>query len=143
MTLTGEPTRGLVAAVTPRLLDVVLDNLVANAISHAGRGRRIVDRARAASPAPSSCGCRTPAPASRAEHVAARVRAVLPGRGRPLGPGTGLGLAIVKHIAEEYGGRATVESRAGRGTTDHRRAAGPRAAVRSRERPALSSGSNR
>ena len=34
------------------------------------------------------------------------------------GPGTGLGLAIVKHIAEEYGGRATVESRRGRGTHD-------------------------
>ena len=37
-------------------------------------------------------------------------------RSRKLG-GTGLGLAIVKHIAQSHGGRATVESAVGQGST--------------------------
>ena len=41
MTITSQTTRGLVAAVLPRLLDVVLDNLVANAITHAGPGTTV------------------------------------------------------------------------------------------------------
>lgn len=38
------------------------------------------------------------------------------GRSRETG-GTGLGLAIVRHVAENHGGRATIESELGRGTT--------------------------
>ena len=38
------------------------------------------------------------------------------GRSRETG-GTGLGLAIVRHVAENHGGRASIESELGRGTT--------------------------
>ncbi|MBW2367844.1 MAG: two-component sensor histidine kinase, partial [Deltaproteobacteria bacterium] len=37
-------------------------------------------------------------------------------RSRKLG-GTGLGLAIVKHIAQTHGGRVTVDSSHGKGST--------------------------
>ena len=88
MTIRPQTTRGLVAAVLPRLLDVVLDNLVANAITHAGHGTTVRVGARGLAGAVElwvqdtgrrdSSGARRP-----------RVRAVLPGRGRPLRPGHG------------------------------------------------------
>ena len=44
--LSGEATRGLLASIAPPLLDVVLDNLVANSIRHAGAGAAVRVRAR-------------------------------------------------------------------------------------------------
>jgi two-component system phosphate regulon sensor histidine kinase PhoR len=116
MSLDAQANRGLVAAVPPRLVDAVLDNLVENAIRHAGEGQRVELRVRGLSGAVElvvhDTGGRIPP-----EHlgrVFERFHRVEDARS---GPGTGLGLAIVKHIAEEYGGRATAESSPSAGTT--------------------------
>jgi two-component system, OmpR family, phosphate regulon sensor histidine kinase PhoR len=116
MTLEAQANRGLVVAVPPRLVEAVLDNLVENAIRHAGAGERIEVRVRGLSGAVElvvhDTGGRIPP-----EHlgrVFERFHRVEDARS---GPGTGLGLAIVKHIAEEYGGRATAESSPAAGTT--------------------------
>ena len=116
MSLTTAVNRGLVVAVPPRLVDAVLDNLVENAIRHAGAGEGVAVRARGLSGSVElvvhDTGGRIPP-----EHlgrVFERFHRVADARS---GPGTGLGLAIVKHIAEEYGGRATAESSPAAGTT--------------------------
>jgi signal transduction histidine kinase len=115
MSLGTAVTRGLVAAVAPRLVDAVLDNLVENAIRHAGAGEAIVVRARGLSGAVEivvhDTGGRIPP--DHLSKVFERFYRVEDARS---GPGTGLGLAIVKHIAEEYGGRATAESAPATGT---------------------------
>jgi signal transduction histidine kinase len=115
MELGGEATRGLVVAVSSRLLDVVLDNLVANAIRHAGPGTRVDIRARGLAGVVEVVVQDTGVgiPAEHIDHVFERFYRVEHARSTP---GTGLGLAIVKHIAEEYGGRATAESVPGAGT---------------------------
>jgi two-component system, OmpR family, phosphate regulon sensor histidine kinase PhoR len=116
MPLEAQANRGLVVAVPPRLVEAVLDNLVENAIRHAGAGERIEVRVRGLSGAVElvvhDTGGRIPP-----EHlgrVFERFHRVEDARS---GPGTGLGLAIVKHIAEEYGGRAMAESTPAAGTT--------------------------
>jgi signal transduction histidine kinase len=116
MSLEAQVNRGLVVAVPPRLVEAVLDNLVENAIRHAGAGERIEVRVRGLSGAVElvvhDTGGRIPP-----EHlgrVFERFHRVEDARSSP---GTGLGLAIVKHIAEEYGGRATAESSPSAGTT--------------------------
>jgi signal transduction histidine kinase len=116
MSLQAQANRGLMVAVPPRLVEAVLDNLVENAIRHAGAGERIEVRVRGLSGAVElvvhDTGGRIPP-----EHlgrVFERFHRVEDARS---GPGTGLGLAIVKHIAEEYGGRATAESSPSVGTS--------------------------
>jgi signal transduction histidine kinase len=115
MSLGTAVTRGLVAAVAPRLVDAVLDNLVENAIHHAGEGEAIVVRARGLSGAVEivvhDTGGRIPP-----EHLSRVFERFYRIEDARSGPGTGLGLAIVKHIAEEYGGRATADSNPGAGT---------------------------
>jgi signal transduction histidine kinase len=98
------------------MLDAVLDNLVENAVRHAGSGERIEVRARGLSGAVEivvhDTGGRIPS--AHLGRIFERFHRVEDARS---GPGTGLGLAIVKHIAEEYGGRATAESSPETGTT--------------------------
>ena len=116
MTITSQTTRGLVAAVLPRLLDVVLDNLVANAITHAGAGTTVSVGARGLAGAV-ELSVQDTGGGIPPEHVARVFERFYRVEGARSGPGTGLGLAIVKHIAEEYGGRASIESVPGDGTT--------------------------
>jgi len=116
MPLSAQANRGLVVAVPPRLVEAVLDNLVENAIRHAGEGESIDVRVRGLSGAVElvvhDTGGRIPP--DHLGRVFERFHRVEDARS---GPGTGLGLAIVKHIAEEYGGRATAESSPTSGTT--------------------------
>jgi signal transduction histidine kinase len=116
MSLGAQANRGLVVAVPARLVDAVLDNLVENAIRHAGQGERIELRVRGLSGAVElvvhDSGGRIPP-----EHIGRVFERFHRVENARSGPGTGLGLAIVKHIAEEYGGRATAESSPAAGTT--------------------------
>jgi signal transduction histidine kinase len=116
MTLEGHAAGGLAAGVPRRLVDVVLDNLVGNALRHAGEGASVEVRAGEADGAVELVVVDTGAgiPAEHVSRVFERFHRV---EGSRTGPGTGLGLAIVKHIAEAHGGRALMESVEGEGTT--------------------------
>jgi two-component system phosphate regulon sensor histidine kinase PhoR len=132
VTLAGDSTGGLVAAIAPPLVDVILDNLVGNAIRHAGPEAAVQISARgltgAVEIAVSDTGLGI-AP----EHLPHVFERFYRGEGSRTGPGTGLGLAIVKHVAEAHGGRAEIESVQGRGTTVRVVLATPAAARRDAE----------
>jgi signal transduction histidine kinase len=112
MQLHAQANRGLVVAVPPRLVEAVLDNLVENAIRHAGEGESIEVRVRGLSGAVElvvhDTGGRIPP--DHLGRVFERFHRVEDARS---GPGTGLGLAIVKHIVGQAGG--VVEARGGKG----------------------------
>jgi signal transduction histidine kinase len=117
MALTGSAAPGIAAGVPRRLVDVVLDNLIGNALRHAGEGASVdVQAGEAPGGAVELVIADTGAgiPADHLSRVFERFHRV---EGSRAGPGTGLGLAIVKHIAESHGGRAVIESIEGRGTT--------------------------
>jgi two-component system, OmpR family, phosphate regulon sensor histidine kinase PhoR len=107
---------GVTTIIPRRLLDVVLDNLVENAIRHAGSGARVDVRARGLAGAVELEVADTGSgiPAEHLGRVFERFHRV---EGSRTGPGTGLGLAIVKHIAEARRGRVAIESAEGAGTT--------------------------
>ena len=109
---------GFQATVDVQALRQILQNLFDNALRHTPEGgtitvtaRRVGDEAEIAV-ADSGSGI----PAVHVERVFERFYRVDPGRSREEG-GTGLGLAIVKHLVESHGGRVTLESAVGRGTT--------------------------
>ncbi len=100
----------------------VLINLVDNAIKYSTEGGRVVVRARSGelggapavvlSVADTGVGI----PSQDLPRLTERFFRVDKARSRELG-GTGLGLAIVKHIVQAHGGRLTIESALGQGTT--------------------------
>jgi len=114
--LSGEATRGLLASIAPPLLDVVLDNLVANSIRHAGAGAAVRVRARGLSGAV-ELEVNDDGAGIDPEHLPHVFERFYRVEGSRSGPGTGLGLAIVKHVAEAHNGRAEIESGLGSGTT--------------------------
>jgi signal transduction histidine kinase len=102
-----------------RLLREAVANYLTNAIKYARSGGTIVVRATSTGPffriEVSDDG---PGISESDQDALFREFARLkPGRGQPSVPGTGLGLSIVRRIAEAHGGRAGVESGAGRGST--------------------------
>jgi two-component system sensor histidine kinase SenX3 len=133
--LTGAATRGIVTSAPQRLVDVVLDNLVENAIRHAGNGATVDVSGRglagAVELAVSDTGVGIPH-----EHLSRVFERFYRVEGSRTGRGTGLGLAIVKHIAEAHGGRATIESRREGGTTVRVVLPAPAAARRAAENEA-------
>jgi two-component system phosphate regulon sensor histidine kinase PhoR len=106
------------ANVDARMIEQAVANLLDNAIKFSERGsvveieaeedgteRRIHVRDRGCGIAP-----------QHLDRIFERFYRVDKGRSRNLG-GTGLGLAIVKHIAQAHGGRVTVQSAPGQGST--------------------------
>ncbi len=109
---------GLEARVNPALLEQALLNLVDNAIKYSPeQGKIRIEANRAAdgieiSVQDHGCGIA----AKHLERIFERFYVVDKARSRKLG-GTGLGLSIVKHIAQIHGGRVTVASTLGEGST--------------------------
>jgi len=106
------------ARINPALLEQAIANLIDNAVKYSDPGGPVEVKATAAggevviAVADRGCGIEK-------QHLARifeRFYRVDKARGRKLG-GTGLGLAIVKHIAHAHGGRVTVESTPGQGST--------------------------
>ncbi len=108
----------LTAAINAPLLEQAVINLIDNAIKYSSpeqtvsisaqqSDREIVIRVR-----DEGCGIGR----EHLSRIFERFYRVDKARSRKLG-GTGLGLAIVKHIAQAHGGRATVESAPGQGST--------------------------
>jgi two-component system phosphate regulon sensor histidine kinase PhoR len=118
VSLKSEVAPGFVVRADRELLDVALKNLVDNAIRYNREGGEVRVRAREE-------GGETVIevedtgegiPAAHLDRIFERFYRVDPHRSREKG-GTGLGLAIVKHAASQLGGRVTVESQPGRGST--------------------------
>jgi two-component system phosphate regulon sensor histidine kinase PhoR len=106
------------ARINASLLEQAVVNLIDNAVKYSEAGKRIWVQVES-SPQEvlirvrdEGCGIEK----QHLERLFERFYRVDKARSRKLG-GTGLGLAIVKHILEAHGGRVSVESQPGRGST--------------------------
>jgi len=104
--------------VNPPLLEQAVVNLVDNAVKYSPEGSAVeVTLAEAAGEIVISVIDHGPGvPREHLPRLFERFYRVDKARSRDLG-GTGLGLAIVKHIAQAHGGRVSVDSRVGEGST--------------------------
>jgi len=119
ITLASAGTRGLSVLGAEDLLVTALRNLLENAVVYSPERTRVVvtvavpgDRGVEISVADQGIGI----PERDLERIFERFYRVDPARSRATG-GTGLGLAIVKHVMAAHGGRVTVRSVEGRGST--------------------------
>jgi len=114
--LSVEATRGLIVPVAPRLLEVVIGNIVDNALSHGGEGAAVAvtvhGLAGEVEVAVTDTGLGI-AP----QHLPHVFERFYRGDASRAGPGTGLGLAVVKDVVEVHGGRVSADSAPGQGTT--------------------------
>jgi len=108
----------VVASINASLLEQAVVNLLDNAVKYSEQGKSIWVQTDATPQETlirvrdEGCGIEK----QHLERLFERFYRVDKARSRKLG-GTGLGLAIVKHIMEAHGGRVSVESQAGRGST--------------------------
>lgn len=108
----------LTARINPRLLEQAVANLLDNAIKYSEPGQEVKIVA-AGNPSEANISVSDQGCGIAAEHlprVFERFYRVDKARSRKAG-GTGLGLAIVKHIVHAHGGKITVESTPGHGST--------------------------
>jgi signal transduction histidine kinase len=114
MTLRVDAAPGLRVPIGEQLLEVVIGNVVDNALKYAGEGAQVeVDvRGRAGEVEVSVSDTGVGIAPEHLPHVFERF---FRGEQSRSSPGSGLGLAVVKHIVEAHGGRARAESRAGEG----------------------------
>jgi two-component system, OmpR family, phosphate regulon sensor histidine kinase PhoR len=114
MSLRVDAAPGLRVPIGEQLLEVVIGNVVDNALKYAGEGAEVEvgvrGRAGEVEIAVSDTGVGI-AP----EHLPHVFERFFRGEQSRSSPGSGLGLAVVKHIVEAHGGRARAESRAGEG----------------------------
>lgn len=108
----------LAADINAPLLEQAVVNLVDNAIKYSGEGSSVDIEAAAAGGEVrvAVCDRGEGIPTEHLSRIFERFYRIDKGRSRAKG-GTGLGLAIVKHIAQLHGGRVTVESAVGEGST--------------------------
>jgi two-component system phosphate regulon sensor histidine kinase PhoR len=109
-------TRGLRVPVAPRLLEVVLGNLLDNALLHAGPVA-VVSVAVTLAGGEVEIAVHDTGVGIAPEHLPHVFERFYRAEASRAGPGTGLGLAVVKHIVEAHGGRVAADSRPGSGTT--------------------------
>lgn len=108
----------LVVRMNAVLLEQAVTNLIDNAIKYSAAGQQILIQAHrdpmdvVIKVQDRGCGI----PREHLPRIFERFYRVDKARSRELG-GTGLGLAIVKHIVQAHGGRATVKSAVGEGST--------------------------
>ena len=104
--------------MNPPLLEQAVVNLVDNAVKYSAEGSAI-EVALDEAPDEIVISVSDQGPGVPRDHLPRlfeRFYRVDKARSRDLG-GTGLGLAIVKHIAQAHGGRVSVDSRVGEGST--------------------------
>ena len=116
LSVAGEP--GLRVFGDAELLTTAVANLVTNAVNYSGSGTKVGIGARRAgdSVEVTVTDQGEGIPAAEQERIFERFYRVDAARSRATG-GTGLGLAIVKHVCANHGGRVTVWSSEGRGST--------------------------